>query len=49
MYVRTSGPLDNTGQTLETSDGDLAKEWYGLVLNINGGPVRYWHTYAICE
>lgn len=49
MYVRTSGPLDNTGQTLETSDGDLARSWYGSVLNINGGPVRYWHTYAICE
>lgn len=49
MYIRSSGPLDNTGQTLETSDGDLAREWYGSVLNINGGALRYFHIYAICE
>ena len=26
-YVRASGPLDNTGVTLETNDGDKAKQW----------------------
>jgi hypothetical protein len=47
-YVRASGPLDNTGVTLETRDGDKAKMWYAAVLN-RDETTRTFKVFAICS
>ena len=47
-YVRASGPLDNTGDTLATNDGDKAKQWYAAVNN-SSGSTREFRVFAICE
>ena len=46
--LRSSGPLDETGLTLETNDGDVGRSWYAKVLQADFGA----HTYksaAICS
>ncbi len=46
--VIASGPLDSTGVTLETRDGDKAKQWYAAVYNNTGG-TRTYKVFAICS
>ena len=48
LFVAASGPLDNTGVTLETKDGDIAKQWYAAVANYSG-PTRTFKVFAICS
>ncbi|HEX5849407.1 MAG TPA: hypothetical protein VFY59_09420 [Rubrobacter sp.] len=48
LLTRASGPLDGTGVTLETRDGDVAKQWYAAQRN-NSGPLRQFKVFAICE
>jgi hypothetical protein len=48
LYVQASGPLDATGVTLNTKDGDVAKQWYASVLNISGHDDRVFKVFAIC-
>jgi len=48
VYVRTSGPLDETGITAQTQSGDTAREWYAAVRGRAGGPVTF-KVFAICE
>ena len=43
-----SGPLDGTGVTLETRDGDVAKQWYAAQYNF-GATLREFKVFAICE
>jgi hypothetical protein len=47
-YVQSSGPLDATGITSETNDGDIAKQWYASVENLAGAQ-RVFKVFAICE
>ena len=48
LFVNASGPLDNTGVTLETKDGDKAKQWYAAVENYSGAE-REFKVFAICS
>ena len=48
LFVNASGPLDNTGITLQTRDGDKATQWYAAVLNLSGS-LREFKAFAICE
>jgi hypothetical protein len=48
LRVRASGPLDATGVSANTRDGDVAKQWYGAVENRNPERVRL-KVFAICE
>ena len=47
-FVRASGPLDGTGVTLETRDGDVARQWYAARYNF-GATLREFKVFAICE
>jgi hypothetical protein len=47
--VRASGPLDSTGFTLNTDDGDKAKQWYAAVSNFLGTTDRTFRVFGICE
>ncbi len=47
IFVRASGPLDSTGTTLKTIDGDIPKMWYAAVQNINP-TARTFKVFAIC-
>ena len=49
LVVRASGPLDATGVTIETNDGDIAKQWYAAVGNDPSGTQRILKEFAICE
>jgi hypothetical protein len=40
--------LDATGATLETKDGDVAKQWYAALENGNS-TTREGKVFAICE
>ena len=48
VRVRASGPLDETGVTLNTNTGDIAKQWYAAVGN-NSGAERTFRVFAICK
>jgi hypothetical protein len=48
LRVRASGPLDATGITLNTNDGDVAKQWYTAIVNFSGA-LREFKVFAICE
>jgi hypothetical protein len=43
-----SGPLDESGLTRNTEDGDVAMFWYSAVANVTSGS-RYYRTVAICS
>lgn len=47
LFVMASGPLDSTGTTLRTNDGDKATQWYAAVDNLGG--FRELKVFAICE
>jgi len=49
LVVRASGPLDATGVTIETNDGDIAKQWYAAVGNDPSGTQQSLKVFAICE
>ncbi len=46
--VAASGPLDASGVTLNTDDGDKAKQWYAAQTNNMGGTATF-KVFAICE
>jgi len=48
LRVNASGPLDASGVTLDTVDGDAAKQWYAAVFNISGQDDRLFKAFAIC-
>lgn len=48
IEVLASGPLDASGVTADTKDGDRAKQWYVAVLNASG-PARQFKVFAICS
>ena len=48
LFVHASGPLDNTGVTLNTNDGDRAKQWYAAVENLTQEQ-RAFRVFGICE
>jgi hypothetical protein len=48
VRVRASGPLDATGVTLNTNDGDIAKQWYAAVEN-GSGAERTFRVFALCS
>ncbi len=48
LYVRASGPLDATGFTSKTRDGDIAKQWYAAVANFDRES-RDFKVFAICS
>ena len=48
ISLLASGPLDSSGFTSETKDGDRAKQWYAAVGNF-GGQQRDLKVFAICE
>jgi hypothetical protein len=48
LFVNASGPLDATGVTLNTNDGDKAKQWYAAVHNVSGAD-RTFRVFGICE
>ncbi len=45
--VQVSGPLDETGLTANTVDGDIARSWYGNVYNLGGD--RTYKVFALCS
>jgi hypothetical protein len=48
MTVIASGPLDASGVTLQTKDGDIAKQWYATVNNFTAQQ-RTYRVFAICS
>jgi Ca2+-binding RTX toxin-like protein len=46
-WVQSSGPVDATGTTANTSSGDVAEGWYASVFNF-GAKERNFQVYAIC-
>ena len=48
LWVLTSGPLDESGITAQTNDGDIPKMWYAAVKNGTGGPVNF-KVFAVCS
>ena len=48
LSVIASGPLDGTGVTRQTKDGDVARQWYAAVVN-DTGSAREFKAFAICE
>jgi hypothetical protein len=46
--VLASGPLDASGAIANTSDGDVAKEWYAAVHNFPNHLVRF-KVFALCS
>ncbi len=48
LFVHTSGPLDASGATANTRDGDKAKQWYAAVEN-NSNEERDVKVFAICS
>ncbi len=49
LWMHASGPLDSTGFTSETRDGDIAKQWYAAVKNNAGDVTRTLKVFGICE
>lgn len=48
FLLQASGPLDKTGVTLETNDGDKAKQWYVSVFNYDNKR-RTLRAFALCS
>jgi hypothetical protein len=48
LFVRASGPLNASGITAQTRNGDIATQWYTAVGNYSGGPVTF-KVFAICS
>ena len=48
LFVRASGPLDASGDALDTKDGDKATQWYAAVVNFSGADDRVFKVFAIC-
>ncbi len=48
VWVRASGPLDASGDALNTETGDAAKQWYAAVRNGSGLP-QVVRVFAICS
>jgi hypothetical protein len=46
--VELSGPLDFTGTTANTDDGDVATAWYASVHNTSGSPQDF-KVFALCS
>lgn len=46
--IGLSGPLDETGFTANTVDGDVARSWYAWIYN-NAGAPRTFRVFAICS
>ncbi len=46
--MHASGPLDASGTTLETDDGDVARQWYAFIGSDVVGEQRY-RVFGICE
>jgi hypothetical protein len=46
--VQLSGPLDSSGLTANTDDGDIARHWYGAVQNIAPG-AQLFKVFALCS
>lgn len=46
--LQVSGPLNDSGLTTNTDDGDVARYWYGSVYNQSGGP-RTFKVIALCS
>jgi hypothetical protein len=48
LIVQASGPLDGTSVTLNTNDGDRAKQWYAAIENFTQEQ-RIFRVFGICE
>lgn len=48
LFVEASGPLDASGTTSKTIDGDIPKMWYAALLNLTQGQVSF-KVFAICS
>jgi hypothetical protein len=46
--IAADGPLDETGMTANTGDGDVPRYWYTAVANSFGAPESY-TLYAVCS
>ena len=46
--VQLSGPLDSSGLTANTDDGDVARHWYGAVQNI-APSAQLFKVFALCS
>jgi hypothetical protein len=46
-YLQVSGPLDDTGRTVNTITGDLGVFWYGNVFNASAAS-RDYRVFALC-
>jgi hypothetical protein len=46
--VLASGPVDETGETGNTLDGDIARGWYASVVH-NDGAARTYKVFALCS
>ena len=46
--ILASGPLDSSGQLSNTSDGDVATQWYSAVHNLPNHTVQF-KAFAICS
>ena len=49
INVKASGPLDSSGYTSQTVDGDIATQWYGAAWNGDTSKARDFKVFAICE
>jgi Ca2+-binding RTX toxin-like protein len=47
-YLLQSGPADETGSTLSTDTGDVARGWAASVVNTSGAEARQFKVFAIC-
>lgn len=48
-FVQLSGPLDGTGKTKETKDGDVARRWFGSITNASGDDAVDFRVFALCS
>ena len=47
--IRARGPLDASGLTANTNDGDTAKQWHAAVANSTAGDDKALRVLAICS
>jgi len=47
-YVEVSGPLDETGSTADTDDGDVARSWYASIYN-QTRDTQVFKVFALCS
>jgi hypothetical protein len=48
LFVLASGPLNASGITAQTRNGDIATQWYTAIHNASGRPVTF-KVFAICS